>query len=67
MKYGDSSTAKKYSKIPNYTEINQVAVKEMYRRIGNLTIDTNGIAIHGLLVRHLILSESLAQTKLSFF
>jgi putative pyruvate formate lyase activating enzyme len=67
MKYGDSLKTNKYSKIPDYVEINQVVVNEMYRRIGNLTIDTNGIAAYGLLVRHLILPESVAQIKLSVF
>ncbi len=63
MKYGDSAIAKKYSKIPYYTEINQVAVKEMYRQVGDLTIDSNGLAVNGLLVRHLILPDSLAGTN----
>jgi putative pyruvate formate lyase activating enzyme len=63
MKYGDSIIAKKYSKIPNYTEINQLAVKEMYRQVGDLMIDSEGLAVHGLLVRHLVLPESLAGTR----
>jgi putative pyruvate formate lyase activating enzyme len=63
MKYGDLMLAQKYSKIPNYTMINQAAVKEMHRQVGDLIIDKNGLAVRGLLVRHLVLPESLAGTK----
>lgn len=63
MKYGDSNIAQKYSKIPNYPKVNQAAVKEMHRQVGDLIIDMNGLAVRGLLVRHLILPESLAGTK----
>jgi putative pyruvate formate lyase activating enzyme len=62
MKYGDSATAQKYSKVPKYTVINQIAVKEMHRQVGDLQIDINSLAIRGLLIRHLILPNSLAGT-----
>lgn len=35
----------------------------MYRQVGDLTFDQNGIATRGLLVRHLVMPEGLAQTK----
>jgi len=63
MKYSDSSIAIKYSKIPNYAEINQSVVKEMYRQVGDLVIDEHGLAIRGLLVRHLILPGALGGTE----
>ena len=63
MKYGDSTIAQKYSKIPNYPMVNQAAVREMHRQVGDLIIDRNGLAVRGLLVRHLVLPESLAGTK----
>jgi putative pyruvate formate lyase activating enzyme len=63
MKYGDSSIARNYSKVRNYVEINQAAVKEMHRQVGDLVLDEKGLARRGLLVRHLVLPENLAGTE----
>ncbi len=62
MKYGDSSLARQYSKVRNYVEANRAAVKEMHRQVGDLVLDTNGIARRGLLVRHLVLPGGIAGT-----
>jgi putative pyruvate formate lyase activating enzyme len=63
MKYGDSAVARRHSKIPDYVEVNQAAVREMYRQVGELTLDEQGIARRGLLVRHLVLPGGLAGTE----
>lgn len=63
MKYADESTAERLSGIKDYPLINRNAVKEMYRQVGNLEIDGNGIAIRGLLIRHLLLPSGLAGTE----
>lgn len=63
MKYADPKIAEKYSGIPNYPGINQAAVKEMHRQVGDLQLDEQGIAQRGLLVRHLVLPENLAGTE----
>ena len=63
MKYGNSEVALKYSKVPNYVEVNRAAVKEMHRQVGDLVLDEKGIANRGLLVRHLILPDFLAGTE----
>jgi putative pyruvate formate lyase activating enzyme len=62
MKYSDRHIARRLSKIGNYPEINQAAVREMHRQVGDLELDERGIAQRGLLVRHLILPEGLAGT-----
>lgn len=62
MKYGDENIARKYSKIPNYPKINQEIVKEMHRQVGDLQIDIDGIAVRGLLLRHLLLPNNIAGT-----
>ena len=64
MKYADAKIAQRYSKIPHYPEINQMAVKEMHRQVGDLQIDRDGLAFRGLLVRHLILPDNLARTDI---
>ena len=63
MKYGDSKLAKMYSRVPHYVAVNQAAVREMYRQVGNLKLDTDGIAQSGLLVRHLVLPHDIAGTE----
>lgn len=57
MKYGDAETARRFSDIEDYPEHNRNAVREMYRQVGPLQYDTQGIARRGLLVRHLVLPE----------
>jgi putative pyruvate formate lyase activating enzyme len=62
MKYADADVAQRHSKISNYPAVNQAAVKEMHRQVGDLSTDKRGVARRGLLVRHLVLPEGLAGT-----
>ncbi|MCI0519771.1 MAG: radical SAM protein [Chloroflexi bacterium] len=62
MKYASAQTARYYSKIPNYPLVNQAAVREMHRQVGDLKLGADGLAKRGLLVRHLVLPHSLAGT-----
>ena len=62
MKYADSDVGRRYSKIANYATVNQAAVKEMHRQVGDLRTDSRGVAQRGLLVRHLVLPDGLAGT-----
>ena len=63
MKYGDSEKAHRFSHVREYVEVNRAAVREMYRQVGDLTLDENGIALRGLLVRHLVLPENISGTN----
>jgi putative pyruvate formate lyase activating enzyme len=63
MKYGDSSVARQYSKVRNYVEANRTAVKEMHRQVGDLVLDESRLARRGLLIRHLVLPDNLADTE----
>jgi putative pyruvate formate lyase activating enzyme len=63
LKYGDSEAAHRYSHVRDYWEVNRVAVKEMHRQVGDLVVDSQGVAVRGLLVRHLVLPEDLANTE----
>jgi putative pyruvate formate lyase activating enzyme len=65
MKYSGNASAKKYSNVPDYFEINKKAVKEMYRQVGDLKIE-KGIAKKGLLIRHLVLPGGLAGSEKIF-
>ena len=63
MKYADENVAHKYSKARHYPVVNQAAVREMHRQVGDLVVDEDGVALRGLLVRHLVLPEGLAGTS----
>ena len=63
LKYADREIARRYSKVKNYPEVAMAAIKEMYRQVGDLILDERGIAVKGLLVRHLVLPNGLAGTE----
>lgn len=62
MKYADAQIAERYSQIADYPAINRAAVAEMHRQVGDLRVDERGVALRGLLVRHLVLPDGLAGT-----
>jgi putative pyruvate formate lyase activating enzyme len=63
MKYADEKTAERLSGIKNYPRMNQAAVNEMYRQVGDLQLDGQKVAQRGLLVCHLVLPERPAGTR----
>jgi putative pyruvate formate lyase activating enzyme len=63
LKYADREIARRYSKVKNYPEVAMAAIREMHRQVGDLILDERGIAIRGLLVRHLVLPNGLAGTE----
>ncbi len=62
MKYASPQVGLRYSKVRNYPQVNQAAVREMHRQVGDLQLDEHGLAKRGLLVRHLVLPNGLAGT-----
>ncbi len=62
LKYSDADIAKTYSRIKNYVEISRAAVAEMYRQVGPLRTEESESIQRGLLIRHLVLPNSLAGT-----
>jgi putative pyruvate formate lyase activating enzyme len=65
-RYSDDKIALKYSNTPNYFEIMKAAIKEMHRQVGDLIVNEEGIAIRGLIVRHLVLPNGLAGSEKIF-
>jgi len=63
MKFADSQLAAPYLGVSGYAETNRVAVLEMHRQVGDLTLDEANVARRGLLIRHLVLPEGLAGTE----
>ncbi|MCG3180079.1 MAG: hypothetical protein BIFFINMI_02433 [Phycisphaerae bacterium] len=64
FKYGDAYTARRYSHAEDYPAVAQAAVAEMFRQVGQLRLDERGVAVGGLLVRHLVLPNDLAASRL---
>lgn len=62
FKYWSANVAEKLSHIPaekSYPEYAKMSITEMKRQTGNLVIE-NGVAVKGLLIRHLVLPAGLA-------
>ena len=66
IKYSSNQNALEFSKVPNYVESNREAILEMYRQVGRLKLNNEGIAEKGIIIRHLILPNNLSGTKKSF-
>ena len=63
IKFGDNNSARTYSHVRNYVEYSHIALREMYRQVGDLIVDDDGIARRGLLVRHLVLPQNQGSTR----
>ncbi len=63
FKFWDSKWSERYCNAPDYREVAVEAIKEMYRQTGDLTMDQDGIALKGLLVRHLVMPNGVAGTE----
>lgn len=55
IKYSDEQSANELSGAKNYVPHNRIALKEMYRQVGDLRVDRTGVAQRGVLIRHLVL------------
>ncbi len=62
FKFWSAEVAKDACNAPDYPEAARRALIEMHRQVGDLKIE-NGIAVRGLLVRHLVLPQGLSGTK----
>jgi len=63
FKFWNIDIAEKTCCAKNYPEIARLAIKEMYQQVGDLKINSSGIATSGLLLRHLVLPNKLAGTR----
>ncbi len=62
FKYNSGEIAGMYSGASDYPDRVKEAIQEMYRQVGDLVVNERGVAIRGLLVRHLVLPQDLAGT-----
>ncbi len=62
IKYWRDDSAKRYVKSPQYPAAARAAIAEMHRQVGPLQLDERGLARRGVLVRHLLMPDSLDET-----
>jgi putative pyruvate formate lyase activating enzyme len=63
IKYMDNELGKKFSSVENYAEIIPGVLREMLDQVGHLQMDGQGVAVRGLLVRHLVLPGHLENSR----
>jgi putative pyruvate formate lyase activating enzyme len=63
FKFWNRESAKRYAKASDYPEVAQKAILEMHRQVGDLVMDDEGVAVKGLLVRHLVMPGGLEETR----
>ena len=62
FKYWNSEYGNIYSDAQDYPETARNSIREMYRQVGTLQIDSSGTAVRGLIIRLLVLPGGIAGT-----
>ena len=63
IKYLENGLGKQLSAADDYTDIVPGVLREMLDQVGHLEMDDEGIAVRGLLVRHLVLPDYLGNSR----
>jgi putative pyruvate formate lyase activating enzyme len=63
FKFWDEEWSERFCQAQDYREVAVAAIKEMHRQVGDLIMDDQGIALKGLLVRHLVMPNNVAGTQ----
>jgi putative pyruvate formate lyase activating enzyme len=62
FKFWDEKWADMFCKAGDYRQVAIEAIKEMHGQVGDLVVNEDGIAVRGLLVRHLVMPNRVAGT-----
>jgi putative pyruvate formate lyase activating enzyme len=63
VKFMEESYSEKFCHAPDYPEVAKKVLKEMHRQVGDLTVNSLGIAERGLLIRHLVMPGGVASSE----
>eukprot|EP00088_Acartia_fossae_P023461 TRINITY_DN24471_c0_g1_i1.p1 TRINITY_DN24471_c0_g1~~TRINITY_DN24471_c0_g1_i1.p1 ORF type:complete len:341 (-),score=45.24 TRINITY_DN24471_c0_g1_i1:147-1169(-) len=63
FKFWTPETSQRLCKAKDYPDVTKAVIKEMYRQVGDLVFDHNGLAKRGLLVRHLVMPGLVHEGK----
>lgn len=61
-KFWGEQEARRYCHAPDYPRVLQEVLSEMHRQVGDLVVDHQGVAVRGLLIRHLVMPNGVAGT-----
>jgi len=62
IKFFNAAYAKKFCAAQDYPDVVKEALKEMHRQVGDLVADSRGIAQRGLLIRHMVMPNDVADS-----
>jgi len=60
FKFWDDQWAERFCQVADYREGAKEALREMHRQVGDLQLNEAGLAVRGLLVRHLVMPGDIA-------
>ena len=63
FKFWSPDIAEALCHAPDYPQTARQAIMEMHRQVGDLVLDKTGVALKGVLIRHLVLPGGLAGTR----
>lgn len=63
FKFWDNHYAVRACGVDDYRERAMESIREMHRQVGDLEIDSDGLACRGLLVRHLVMPNNVAGSR----
>jgi putative pyruvate formate lyase activating enzyme len=63
FKFWNSDAAARFLHARDYPAVARQALREMHRQVGALTVDERGLALRGVLVRHLVMPGHLDDTR----
>jgi len=63
FKLWNPESCAKYLRAEDYAEVARRVIKAMHEQVGELRVDEDGLAVRGVLVRHLVMPGRLADTR----
>lgn len=63
FKLWDEEMSRNYLAATNYPQVARDVITEMHRQVGELKVDQDGLALRGVLIRHLVMPGRLDDTQ----
>jgi putative pyruvate formate lyase activating enzyme len=63
FKLWDEAASRLYLSAVNYPQVAREVIREMHQQVGELKVDEDGLALRGVLVRHLVMPGRLEDTR----
>jgi putative pyruvate formate lyase activating enzyme len=63
VKFMNGEYSAKFCNAPDYPEVINKVLEEMHHQVGDLTLNSDGVAEKGLLIRHLVMPKKVASSE----